>query len=95
MASNPYVNKVQYGSTVLVDLTADTVTASSMLDGVIAHAASGAVVTGTISDGDSLGYGSASPLIGTAKIGTGYVWTEYSGTVCIAGKSLVDDDHAA
>ena len=43
-----YVNKVIYGTTVLVDLTADTVTAGDMLDGVVAHDASGASVTGNI-----------------------------------------------
>ena len=57
--SNPYVNKVLQGSTTLIDLTSDTVTASDMLSGVTAHDASGAVVTGTIADGDELEYGSA------------------------------------
>ena len=94
MANNQYVNKVQFDSTVLIDLTSDTVTASSMLYGVVAHDASGATVTGSIADGDLLGYGSASPLIGTARIGTGYIWTEETGEVCVAGHSTADSAYA-
>lgn len=41
------VNKVLYGSTVLIDLTADTVTADKILSGFTAHDQSGAVITGT------------------------------------------------
>ena len=45
---NQYKNKIIYGDQTLIDLTSDTVTAASMLSGVIAHDASGAPVTGTI-----------------------------------------------
>ena len=41
------INKVIYGSTVLVDLTADTVTADKILASYTAHDATGATVTGT------------------------------------------------
>ena len=47
MATNQYTNKVIYGSTVLIDLTADTVTADKILTGFTAHDQSGAVITGT------------------------------------------------
>lgn len=40
-------NKVIYGSTVLIDLTADTVTADKILTKYTAHDASGAAITGT------------------------------------------------
>lgn len=40
-------NKVIFGSTVLIDLTADTVTADKILTSYTAHDASGAIVTGT------------------------------------------------
>ena len=40
-------NKVVYGSTVLIDLTADTVTADKILTNYTAHDASGAVITGS------------------------------------------------
>ena len=40
-------NKVIYGSTVLIDLTADTVTAYKILTKYTAHDASGAAITGT------------------------------------------------
>lgn len=41
------INKVIYGSTVLIDLTADTVTPDKILIGFKAHDQSGAVITGT------------------------------------------------
>ena len=40
-------NKVIYGSNVLIDLTADTVAADKLLDGITAHGADGEAVTGT------------------------------------------------
>jgi hypothetical protein len=47
MASNPYVNKVVYGNTTVIDLTSDTVTADKVLNGYTAHDASGASIVGT------------------------------------------------
>lgn len=44
--SDMAVNKVVYGTTVLVDLTGDTVTADKLLKGATAHDASGEPVTG-------------------------------------------------
>lgn len=51
MASNQYVNKVQYGNSTLIDLTGDTVTAATLLQGYTAHDASGAPITGTSTAG--------------------------------------------
>ena len=45
------VNKVVYGTTVLVDLTGDTVTADKLLKGATAHDASGEPITGTMKAG--------------------------------------------
>lgn len=45
------VNKVVYGTTVLVDLTGDTVTADQLLKGATAHDASGEQITGTMEAG--------------------------------------------
>ena len=45
------VNKVVYGTTVLVDLTEDTVTADKLLKGATAHDAAGEPVTGTLEAG--------------------------------------------
>ena len=42
------VNKVVYGTSVLVDLTSDTVTADKMLSGYTAHDKSGNQVTGNV-----------------------------------------------
>lgn len=56
MANNTYVNKVQYGSSTLIDLTGDTVTAASLAQGYTAHDASGAPITGTMSGGTEDGH---------------------------------------
>ena len=48
MANNQYINKVQYGNNILIDLTNDTVTADNMLSGYTAHSATGETVTGNI-----------------------------------------------
>ena len=48
MASNPYVNKVIYGSDTLIDISSDTVTASAMRSGYTAHDKRGAPIIGTI-----------------------------------------------
>lgn len=45
------INKVQYGNTTLIDLTADTVTADKLLEGYTAHDRTGAVITGTATGG--------------------------------------------
>jgi hypothetical protein len=44
---NSKVNKVIYGGTTLIDLTADTITAADLQSGVTAHDKSGATITGT------------------------------------------------
>ena len=49
------VNKVVYGTTVLVDLTGDTVTADKLLKGATAHDASGEAITGTMEAGSGGG----------------------------------------
>lgn len=49
MASNPYVNKVQLADgTVLLDLSADTVTADKLLTGYTAHRCDGTAITGSM-----------------------------------------------
>ncbi len=68
MASNQYVNKVNCDGNILIDLTGDTVTASSLVQGYVAHDASGAQIVGIIEDGDDFGYGVS--FIGDAIIGS-------------------------
>lgn len=46
MATNQHTNKVIYGNTVLIDLTADTVTPDKILTGFTAHDQSGSVIIG-------------------------------------------------
>ena len=56
---NSYVNKVQFvrngTAETLIDLTADTVTAATLMSGYTAHDASGAPITGTASGGGGTG----------------------------------------
>ena len=47
MANNQYINKVVFGNDTLIDLTSDTITASDLANGVTAHDASGAPITGS------------------------------------------------
>lgn len=47
MASNPYINKVEFDGTTLIDLTSDTVIASKVLYGESFHMATGQKTTGT------------------------------------------------
>lgn len=52
-----FVNKVISDGEVLIDLTEDTVTSDTMLEGTIAHAANGAVIEGTIPNGEEMTFG--------------------------------------
>lgn len=68
------INKIQYGNTVLIDLTSDTVTADKLMQGYTAHDRSGALITGTATggiDGDNLGYGLS--LVGSAIVGSSVI----------------------
>lgn len=66
---NLYKNKIIYGDQTLIDLTGDTVEASTMLSGYTAHDASGATVTGTIQSKT----GSDINIVGTeVNVPTGY-----------------------
>ena len=47
MANNQYINKVIFGNETLIDLTSDTITAADLANGVTAHDASGAPITGS------------------------------------------------
>lgn len=43
------INKVNYGSTTLIDISNDTVTANTLLSGSTAHDNSGTQITGAVS----------------------------------------------
>ena len=65
------INKVQYGNTVLIDLTSDTVNVSDVVSGVTFHLRDGSIGTGTIADGNNLEYGltdATSSLVGVGKV---------------------------
>lgn len=68
------INKIQYGNTVLIDLTSDTVTADKLMQGYTAHDRTGALITGTATggvDGDNLGYGLS--VVGSAIVGSSVI----------------------
>jgi len=48
------INKVVLGDETLIDLTSDTVTADSLLEGVTAHNKAGELITGTMSSSGSV-----------------------------------------
>jgi hypothetical protein len=52
---NQHINKVVYGNSTLIDLTADTVTADKLMQGYTAHDASGAPIVGTATGGGGTG----------------------------------------
>lgn len=75
------INKVVYGGTTLVDLTSDTVASEKMLQGITAHAASGSVITGSISSKPAQTY---TPSTASQTIASGQY---LSGAQTIAGDS--------
>ena len=94
MATNPYVNKVQYvrnGTTeTLIDISGDTVTASSLAQGYTAHDASGAPITGTATGGSMVirdeqdSHGGTIRHITAGSVVTGTVQITENGTVDVA-----------
>ena len=52
--SELFVNKVVIGSAVMTDLTGDTVTPETLLEGVTAHDCSGAPITGEAKQKESV-----------------------------------------
>ena len=69
-------NKIIYNGNTLIDLTGDTVTADKLMQGYTAHDRSGAVINGTIVDGDNLEYGLTDgtlPRVGIAVVGSAQI----------------------
>ena len=79
MAVDKAVNKVIYGGRVLVDLTADTVTASHLQRGYTAHAADGSAIVGTMDAGG--GDSDEIDRILTAGLTDGYKQFSDDGTI--------------
>ena len=66
MANNPYVNKIEYAGQTLIDLTNDTVSSSTLLDGQVAHDASGQRIVGAMMQNPvTVNNGSVSKISGT------------------------------
>lgn len=75
MANNPYVNKVVYGNSTLIDLSQDTATQADVAQGKYFHLPTGERVQGAataIPDGNNMSYGYTDvtlPYVGIAKVG--------------------------
>lgn len=73
MANNPYVNKVVFGNTTVIDISDSTAVAADVLAGKYFYLPTGQRVAGTSSgggvDGDELAYGGAA-IVGSAIVGT-------------------------
>ena len=66
MAVNVNVNKVVYGGQTVIDLTADTVTENTLLDGYVAHNKAGARIVGNAMQSPvTVNNGSVSKISGT------------------------------
>ena len=66
------INKIVYGTSTLIDLTSDTITVGDALAGVTFHLRDGSIGTGTLANGNNIGYGITDgtlPLVGIAKAG--------------------------
>lgn len=72
------VNKVVFGTTVLVDLMSDTVASDKMLSGYTAHDKSGAIVTGNITTNTAGALSASGP---TVSVPAGYYTSMVSKTV--------------
>ena len=69
MPNNPYINKVQFGNQVIIDITDTTATASKILSGFGAYGANGAWIDGTIVAKNS---GDITALGSTVTVPSGY-----------------------
>ena len=73
------INKIVYGTSTLIDLTSDTITVGDALAGVTFHLRDGSIGTGTMVNGNNLGYGftdGSIPKVGIAKAGLAHVWDD-------------------
>ena len=71
------INKIVYGTSTLIDLTSDTITVGDALAGVTFHLRDGSIGTGTLTNGNNLGYGftdGSIPKVGIAKAGLAHAW---------------------
>lgn len=89
MATNPYVNKVEYGGNTLIDLTGDTVTPNALLQGYTAHGPSGAPISGTLVQPISIS-GATVTLIPNTFVYDGTEKTQGVASVVLDGETLTE-----
>lgn len=87
------INKIQYGNTVLIDLTDTTAEATDVLAGKYFYDIHGIRTLGTGTggiDGDNLGYGIlASNVVGYAVVGTAVLGSENMVGTTTVGSAIV------
>lgn len=87
------INKIQYGNTVLIDLTDTTAEATDVLAGKYFYDIHGVRTLGTGTggvDGDNLGYGIlASNVVGYAVVGTAVLGSENMVGTTTVGSAIV------
>ena len=101
MANNQYVNQVAVNGATIIDLTADTVTPSTLAQGYTAHDASGAPITGTATGGSMVirdeadSHGGTIRHITAGSVVQGTLEVTENGTYDVAAYADVDVDVAA
>ena len=65
------VNKVVYGTTVIIDISDSTVTPETLAEGVVAYNAKGERIVGTGTGGGKY----TEAVLGSAKLGAAIVWS--------------------
>lgn len=90
--ANQHVNKVVYGSSTLIDLTSDTITAENVIEGYTFHVADGSTVHGTLTHltdaeideitggGGGGGVDTSQDTVDAAHLLSGYTAHDSSGT---------------
>lgn len=84
------VNKVQFGKTVLIDLTSDSVQADKLAAGYTAHDKTGAAITGTMISGDGGGNSNVSAI--ENEDGTQSIYISDASAVSLQEKSVIPSD---
>ena len=94
MANNPYVNKVVYGGTTLIDISDTTATADKILEGYTAYGADGQKLTGTASGQSLVVTDTVDEHGGTIRTITGKVVELKTKNITSNGTFSAEDDDA-
>jgi len=88
--ANQYKNKIIYGGNTLIDLSGDTVTAATLLEGYTAHDASGAPIIGTASSGGGETVSTAHLFLASGTVDAGITSATIGNGIIDTGLTLAD-----